>query len=241
MIVCDGSPPTGGIEAAKRTLPSVLISELSGLLAKHGPTPTYLNAVSAHPLSKKLRLLFALQAERDILYADSDVLALNYPDELAAHLGGPAVIYIPETIKLTSSEELQSRSDSLGLKHDPRLNSGMLYLPRNSLDPIVLEKLFSGWYPPLTDWFVEQWAIAVAVANYPVPAIALPVDRYVITNARQFWHFPDIDYRFVACRHFVTPVRHVLYLKGLPHLRREAARIRDELTLSSNILVPSRS
>ena len=46
----------------------------------------------------------------------------------------------------------------------------------------------------------------------------LPRKRYVVSTQRQFYFEEDVDYDQMSLRHFVTPVRHLMYSKGMPKL-----------------------
>jgi hypothetical protein len=52
---------------------------------------------------------------------------------------------------------------------------------------------------------------------------ALPEARYVVSARRQFYWEGDVDYDAIVARHFITPVRHVMYRKGMPIILEQSA------------------
>jgi len=173
---------------------------------------------ASHPLCRKLALLLELQEQRPILYSDEDVLCFRPPQELqdALEKNGPRPRYIREETLAPIDSWVADRARALGEALLPDLNSGLLYLPRQSLDTELALRALEPWRPPWQSWFTEQSMVSLLL--HQAKAVPLPRDRYVITNRRQFFWEQDIAYSHITARHFTRPVRHLLYMRGLPHL-----------------------
>ena len=110
------------------------------------------------------------------------------------------------------------RALALGLTPRHGLNGGLQLLSRGCLDLNLAARLLAA-RSDAASWFTEQTLLALLM---PKAAEPLPPERYVISTRRQFYWETDVDYDAIAIRHFTGPVRHVMYLSGLPRLEREA-------------------
>ena len=73
-----------------------------------------------------------------------------------------------------------------------------------------------------TWWWIEQTILSALFGN--MDARALPLDRYVVSLKRQLPFEEDVDYAKICVRHFVSPVRHLMYKKGIPLLLKQGRR-----------------
>jgi hypothetical protein len=178
-----------------------------------------------HPMGRKLALILALSDQGPILYSDCDVLAFNRPHELLATIRRNVACYFPEAVDGARDPGIFERAKSLGLDYIPKFNAGFLYIPNGALPMKKAAEILATWRPPGDSWFVEQTVMSFMLRN--VHAEALPPDRYVINNYRQFYWERDVDYKTVAARHFTGPVRHVMYGRGMPWVLRQSRRMVD--------------
>ena len=63
----------------------------------------------------------------------------------------------------------------------------------------------------------------------------LPRSRYVVSAQRQFYFEEDVCYDQIAVRHFITPVRHLMYSKGMPKLLPQLQRQMYKLIYGTKI------
>jgi hypothetical protein len=173
-----------------------------------------------HPTGRKLALILALSDQGPVLYCDHDVLAFSPPHELLRSIKRNVACYFPEEVDGTRDSSIVERAMSLGLDYIPGFNSGFLYIPGGALPIKKAAELLSTWRPPSNSWFTEQTVLSVMLQD--VNAEALPASRYVISVCRQFYWERDVDYKTIAARHFTGPVRHVMYLYGIPEILRQS-------------------
>jgi hypothetical protein len=220
VVACDGAPPRRLIELCRRVLPGAEVLDARVFLRVR-PPGRLARFAEHHVLAGKLRLIMELQKRHAVLYSDSDVLTLNSPSELIQHVsqhGGPPAYMQGEAV--CEDPWIMERVRTLGLSLDPRLNSGLLWIPRGSLDAELAEAILAPWQPPARSHFTEQNTLAALIGN--AGGVALPVDRYVANARRMFYFEEDVEYDRLACRHFVNLVRYRMYSRGLPILWKQA-------------------
>ena len=99
---------------------------------------------------------------------------------------------------------------------DPDFNSGIMALPKQTIDLEILKALLVGWRDSPQDHFAEQTLFSGLLIS--AGGQGLPASRYVArADAMWFWR-KEMDYDGVVARHYVGPVRHHLYQKGMPYL-----------------------
>jgi len=218
-IFVDGETSERHRRASQQLFPGVRIHEMSRITEEMCISHPRLAAfITAHPLGRKIALLLHLQKARPVLFTDHDVLVFNAPAEISE----PG-IQTPLHIQEEEGEgvfdgEMLARAAALGASHAPALNSGVLYIPRGALCLETAEALLSDWKPPMRSWFTEQTVLSVLMRRAGSKPLAR--ERYVVSNRRQFYSEKDVSYAAIAARHFTAPVRHVMYLKGMPYLLR---------------------
>ncbi len=173
-----------------------------------------------HPTGRKLALILALSDQGPVLYCDHDVLAFSPPQELLEYVKRNVACYFPEEVDGTRDPGIVERAISLGLDYIPGFNSGFLYVPGGALPMKKAADILATWRPPSNSWFTEQTVLSVMLRD--VNAEALPSSRYVISVCRQFYWERDVNYGTIAARHFTGPVRHVMYLYGIPEVLRQS-------------------
>jgi hypothetical protein len=172
-----------------------------------------------HPMGWKLLSVLQLQKESSILYADADVLCFNRPSEIIdsiAH-GLPEPLYIQD-VCLPCEPITERNASALGLKPAHRLNCGFMAIPKCSLDISLANKILDT-HAAIESWFPDTIVLAMLMGR--ASASPLPEEYYVNDTQRQFFFETDCDYRKIRARHFVGPVRHLMYKYGMPYLRRE--------------------
>ena len=185
-----------------------------------GRAPALAAFARTNPTGRKLAVLLDAQERTGVLFVDSDVLLFRFPAELAESLdrGAPAR-YNPEGGELNGDARLVAHARRAGWPTPAGLNSGLLFIPRGSLSISKVERLLaSGEFDPAS-WFVEQTAVALLLTA--AGAQALPGARYVVSTRGQFYGDSDLDYGEIVTRHFTTPVRHLMYGRGMPLLWRQ--------------------
>ena len=185
-----------------------------------GRAPALAGFARTNPTGRKLAVLLDAQERAGVLYVDSDVLLFRFPAELAESVdrGGPAR-YNLEDGALNGDARLVAQARRAGWPAPASLNSGLLFIPRGTLALSRAERLrASGEFDPAS-WFVEQTAVALLLTA--AGAEALPGARYVVSTRGQFYGDTDLDYGEIVTRHFTTPVRHLMYGRGLPLLWRQ--------------------
>lgn len=206
---------------AQKLFPGISIFEIEPLLAPLCQQWPALDAFfHQYPLGRKLGLLIALSASHSFLYSDNDVLSFHEPTELLSYVEHDLPCFIEEEREGHHDPAIIERSNRVGLGNIARLNSGLLYIPRNSLAIDIAAQLLNDWRPPATSWFTEQAVISVLMRN--ANAQPLPPDRYVVSSCRQFYWQKDFDYHKIVARHFTGTVRHVMYNAGIPEVLRQA-------------------
>ena len=222
-LVLDGEITSAHHEALARISPGASLVAGREIVAATRNWPAALSEfIERHPLGRKLGLILLGQQKGTIFYCDSDVLAFHEPLELIDALHTPgASRYMHEIHEGAFDDEILQAAAARGLSPRPGLNSGLALLAHNAFDLNRVEELLAG-RPVSSSWFTEQTLLAVLM---PPDAVALPSDRYVVSNARQFYWEADIDYEKIVARHFTGPTRHVMYSKGLPRLTREARQL----------------
>lgn len=224
-IYLDGTPTDGMRQSLEKLLPGSGLFETAAVVRSAGGfSPVLDSFIRDYPLGRKLGLFFVLQSRGRFLYSDADVLAFNRPAELLQILASPGDgAYLCEERGGTYSPELIARAQQIGIHPLESLNSGLLLVPHNSLSVALADELLRDWQTLPSSWFLEQTALACLLSTAPM--IPLPRDRYVLNMARQFYWQPDISYAQIAVRHFATPIRHVMYGRGLPWLLRNQGQI----------------
>lgn len=170
---------------------------------------------TSYRLAHKAWLLMRCQSEVNTLYLDSDVLFFSEPWELWQAIEAQKPCHLQD-VSNCYDPVLARHLEDIGFSLLPGVNSGLLYLPRDESDfwkavtaaPLVLQD---------GSWFAEQTLVAAWLRQ--LGAVALPAERYVVSNRRQFWPDADVDYRLISARHFTGPVRHLMYRRGVRVLR----------------------
>ncbi len=215
IIAVDGPADASPLHAMFPGCSVLQTSELVAAIRESSPAVAALAAY--HPMGRKLAAIFALQEKHDILFADNDVLAFKELPEILESLrkGIPRNLYLQEIGEVSGGDALFQPVRSLNLPYARTINVGLLLIRRGSLPLAVAEQILSA-SARIDDWFPDTMVLSVLMELSG--AAPLPRSEYVVSVARQFWFERDVDYAGIRLRHFTGPVRHLLYLKGMPFL-----------------------
>lgn len=202
-----------------------MISLPEFLAAQPAPGRALGQFLGHYTYARKLSLLLALQREGDFLYVDADVVLFRRPDVILETIGraGSPALFMQEPYCWSVDPWVVERAKQLGLPRHNDLNSGLLWLPQGSLDIELVERFLAEWEPRFSYRVAEQTLLGVLMAVNG--AQGLPPEEYVVSTDGMFFWIPDgIDYGRIVARHFVGPVRHLLYRTGMPLLLEESRR-----------------
>ena len=219
-IIVDGEITQAAGQQLNLLFPQTRIASTFEIMSEmQAMTPNVCAYAKVHPMGRKLAVNLFLQQHFDVLYSDSDVLCFGPMPELQAKLSSPEVAYIQDTHQLCSDPLVLEKARELGYDYEPNLNGGLLYTPRQSMRIDIAEQLLADGEYDVKSWFSEQTVNAVLMRQ--ANAKPLPKYRYVVSNQRQFYFEQDVDYAAIAVRHFTNPVRHLMYMKGMPFLLKQ--------------------
>ena len=220
-LAVDGTLPQEDLHKARSLFPGISVYDVNPVLAEVSQTRPALRRFFQHNrMAKQVGLSLALSAQGPLLYSDHDVCAFNQPHELlsAVHSGLP--VYFVDIAKNAHDHALLKTLQNKNIGTLDRFNTGFLYIPHHALSVDLAEEVLADWKPDPPCYFTSQTVMSTLM--HAAHAEALPADRYVICDQRQFYTEPDVDYRTIAARHFTGTVRHVLYKYGMPFLLRQS-------------------
>jgi len=198
------------------------------------PHPTLVSFYNAHYLAPKLFLLNVVQSQSDCLLLDSDVVFFENPLATASGL----VHALKSKICVCLEDEWESYDPAVieygmsrGANISTKVNTGLVYVPKTALNSIDWSQHIPSSSLENPHIFTEQSSIAASLET--VGYSFLPKDKFVVSlrgtgfPRGDYAPFCDIEelYESLVCRHFVTPVRHLMWLKAFPLLK-------DKLALS---------
>jgi hypothetical protein len=216
-ICIDGKVSSNLVQSLNNLFPNVIIQLTDDVMENIcSVAPKLAGYGKKHPLGRKLAVIACSQRNYNVLYSDSDILCFReVPEVWEALTNNSSGLYMQDIGNLNADNILLNQLKEANYDFSRTLNSGFLYIPRNSFNTDSIEHLLSYGFDP-TSWFVEQTILAVLMAQSG--AKPLPKSTYVVSAQRQFYFEKDIDYDQISIRHFVTPVRHLMYSKGMPKL-----------------------
>jgi hypothetical protein len=217
-IVVDGALPATRIEHFKVLFPGVILFSTHTLLENMRTViPKTARMGSYHPLGRKLAMVFYLQQKYNLLYSDADLLCFNKIPEISqAIVNSSLAWYLQDVAEVKTDPIVLKQVQNLNYDYASTINTGFLYIPRESLNLNMAEQILSNIENPLRSWFCETTILAVLMQQ--AKAKPLPKSRYVVSVQRQWYFEKDVLYDQIALRHFTTPVRHLMYSKGMPIL-----------------------
>lgn len=222
IIVVDQPAPVQEMAWLRKLLPNCQLISTGELVARaRDRLPNCCRLADSHPLGRKLVMILELQTETALLYSDSDVLAFGPMDEISQAVASAAnhpPLYLQDIDTVQLDSAAKRSVDALRLDVAPTMNTGFFFLPRHCFSHSIAESILV----PMQEfgsWFTETTVIAALMhASGGEP---LPRENYVVSTRRQFIGESDFDYNGMALRHFVSPVRHLMYKNGMPFLLRK--------------------
>jgi hypothetical protein len=220
------NPPSDGQRLATSFPQARILTTTAVLSELRTEFPRLGRFADFHPLGRKLACLVAFGQQSDVLYSDSDILAFAQLSELENAINEKRCVYIGQSEESYDTIALR-RIQAEGLApSEPPLNSGLLSYSKGDLrgdlasrivpDPEEMDSSSKTW------WWTEQTVLSAVFSS--MEAKVLPMDRYVVSLKRQLPFEEDVDYSRICVRHFVAPVRHLMYSKGIPRLLAKARR-----------------
>lgn len=170
-----------------------------------------------HKFGKILTLKLSVQRHESILFSDPDVLVFQRPTEILSNIQKNRPCYFAESKAVSISSWVKNKAKKLSLNLTEDFNSGVLYIPKNSLSVNTCSVVLDDWNSSITDYFPEQTICDVLMTQSG--AESLPTDEYIVNNKGMWYWEKDADYERIKVRHFVGNVRHRMYMSGYPILR----------------------
>ncbi len=229
LVFCLDSPaePKEDERRLGSSFPQAQIVTTSAVLGEpRNEFPRLGRFADSHPMGRKLGCLVAFNQRSDVLYSDSDVLGFAPPIELEEAIDEVRPTYLGQSEPSYDQASLAKiRSEGLEPPKSP-LNAGFVFSPKGGLKGELANRLVPN--PEDMDsssptwWWIEQTILSALFGN--MGARVLPLDRYVVSLKRQLPFEQDVDYSRICARHFVSPVRHLMYKKGVPMLLEKGRR-----------------
>ncbi len=176
-----------------------------------------LRARRTKALMRKLVDVFVLAQARTVVWFDPDAFFVSRPIELIRLAeAGPDRVWLTRDSHSMYSVSPELACEWFGTPLPERLNSGLGMAPVAAVDLDFLNRAFApGRVPADQDHFPEQTGFALLAGRNGLGV--LPPEYTVATGT------PPLDLRALGLvsRHYVSPVRHLLYEEGIPYLVRE--------------------
>ena len=166
---------------------------------------------------RKLVDVFVLAQANTVVWFDPDAFFVGRPTELIRLAeAGPDRVWLTRDSHSMYSVTPELAFDWFGSPLPERLNSGLGVAPIQAVDLDFLNQAFApGRVPADKDHFPEQTGFALLAGRGDLGV--LPPEYTVATGT------PPLDIRALGLvsRHYVNPVRHLLYDEGMPFLALE--------------------
>ena len=216
-FVCDGLPPATARHYTQHLFPGSSLEQagsyINQLPVLSNDLTTYFGT---HVFARKTAVIQDLQTRHDVLFSDPDVLVFAKPQQVIDGINNETPLYSRNHNSDHYDPWIADRFTDLGCSLDPDFNSGILYLPRNTIPSDLLPKVFEGWSdaPPHRHAGQSYFSGALMMAR----ALPLDPDQYVARSESKWFWEKEPNYRNLVARHYVGPVRHHLYLAGMPRI-----------------------
>lgn len=174
------------------------------------PFPRCMEFRTHNPLSLKLfDTRFYLEADR-MLLVDSDVLFFSNPADLIHRVEDPLYVLNSFNAQASSAYTVtpEELSTHLGWSVSGFINSGLGLVHKQSIRLDWCERILN--IPGILShhWRIEQTMFAACSSGWGVES--LPHSYFVELGA--------VDLSRRPCRHYVGPIRHLMYSQGVRHL-----------------------
>jgi len=181
------------------------------------------------PVAPKLILGYLIQQIDNCLLMDSDIVWFNNPmkDVVFQNSIQQKLPFCMKDEQESYDHEIETFAAENGLHSKRFVNSGIVYLPNKILNGIDWTKILPNKPSLSYGFFAEQTAFSVVLNQLGFNF--LPEKTYLVSlagsafppDARQ--PFKDIPnhYTDLICRHFVSPVRNLMWLKAYRQLSKQ--------------------
>jgi hypothetical protein len=179
----------------------------------------------AHYLAPKVIILDAVQSVTNCLLIDSDVVFFQNPLETLRQCVEAHECTCFEDEVESFDQNVIEFAQTNGIAAIGKINTGLVYAPQGSLNGLDWSKIISPKSLANPHVFTEQTSIAVALET--VGYRFFPKAEFVVALRGaafpygDYKPFHDIQqpYESLVCRHFVTPIRYLMWLKAFPKLK----------------------
>jgi|GEM_PF-2380688 len=218
-LIIDGTLSSVRVSQLTTLFPGISMTTTKNhLAAVAAQVPALLQLARTHPMAGKMAAILDLQRTGNILFSDDDILAFKPMPEIndAIAQQTPFVLYLREQAAGAVQEEPSIKVGLQRLRLDwvKDINVGLMWMPCGTLDLELCERILAV-SPEVRTWFPDTMLLAGLLARKPHQVLP---DSYVVTTQRQFYFEKDVDYDEITLRHFVGPVRHLMYGRGMPKL-----------------------
>jgi len=231
VIISDGSLERQDIDFLEQWYENCKVFQTLDQLCQYYdymPQPILSEFYYSYFAAPKLFLLNVVQSVSNCLLLDSDVIFFNNPLARDSALTD----CINQQICCTLEDEVESCDPTIieygrinGVKISKQVNSGLVYVPQGALNQVDWKQCIPKESLNDINIFAEQSALAagLTVVGYRF----LPKEQFVVALRGSAFPYGDYapfhdiqqPYESLVCRHFVTPIRYLMWLKAFPKLK----------------------
>lgn len=221
-IVVDGDVTETMRRDVRRIMRGATVSPAASYLPACGEMLPLGDAFLRHyRFGRKVAVVLASSQLKSFVFSDSDVLLFRKPVELLSHIAKRRRVPLCNVERggdAWNSPDIVELMQSEGIRPIPGFNSGLMYIPADSLDIDLCARCLRSDDARRAHHFAEQSMFNAALSK----AGGRPLDPqiYAISNDGAYFYQRDVDYTNLAARHFTGMVRHKMYTAGMPILAR---------------------
>lgn len=172
-----------------------------------------------HIFARKTSIILHEQNGSNVLFTDPDILVFRAPVEVVRHLKAGSCCHQVDSLSWAFDPWLKEKGASLGLEHDRKFNSGIMAIPKGSLDNQLITHLFEGYRTAPYHRNTGQTLFSILLTrcgSVPLPEATYTCQIPEFHNTRDRLNNDDL-----VLRHYTGPVRHVMYQNGIPYLLKQ--------------------
>ncbi|MDY6937096.1 MAG: hypothetical protein SWY16_05450 [Cyanobacteriota bacterium] len=191
---------------------------------------TLLRFSTSYYLAPKVLLANVVQSRSNCLLLDSDMIFFQNPltqnGELSKAIESERSTCLEDEVE-SFDPDIWRCETSKNRSFSKKVNSGLVYVPHGAFDRIDWQDRIPEKSIENPHIFAEQSVIAAGLEA--VTYSFLPRSKFLVSlrgtgfPKGDYLPFCDIEtsYRALVCRHFVTPVRYLMWLKAFPLLKND--------------------
>lgn len=165
---------------------------------------------------RKLGVIIDKSLSHNLIYSDDDVLIFRRPLDIVDAVNKLDKIRYNYEYTASYNSFLAKRGIRYGVNIERGFNSGLMCIPKQSLDLELLNDLLENWDEMPPHYYNEQTLMAMLATKFGKEPLD-PV-KYVTTwKGMWFWE-SGIEYDGIVGRHYMGTVRHLLYTEGFPRI-----------------------